>query len=57
MPIADHVGALTELHAAGKLRHIGLSEASVEKLAEAQQTAPIASVQNHYNLADANTRQ
>lgn len=49
-PIADQVGALGELREEGKIRHIGLSEVTVEQLEEAQRTAPIASVQNLYNL-------
>lgn len=49
-PIADQVGALSELRQEGKIRHIGLSEVSVSELEEARQTAPIASVQNLYNL-------
>ncbi len=36
----------------GKIRHIGLSEVSVEELLEAERTTTIASVQNLYNLAD-----
>jgi pyridoxine 4-dehydrogenase len=51
-PVADQVGTLAELQAEGKIRHIGLSQVSVEDLAEAQRTAPIASVQNLYNLVD-----
>lgn len=50
-PIADQIGALAELRAEGKIAHIGLSEVSVEELEEARLTAPIAAVQNLYNLA------
>lgn len=50
-PIADQVGALAELREQGKVRHIGLSEVTVDQLEEARQVAPIASVQNLYNLA------
>lgn len=50
-PIADQVGALAELREEGKIRHIGLSEVSIGQLNEARQTAPIAAVQNLYNLA------
>jgi pyridoxine 4-dehydrogenase len=48
-PLADQVGALAELQAAGKIRHIGLSEVSVSQLEEARKVAPIVSVQNLYN--------
>lgn len=50
-PIADQVGALAELRQEGKIRHIGLSEVTVDELEEARRTAPIAAVQNLYNLA------
>jgi aryl-alcohol dehydrogenase-like predicted oxidoreductase len=51
-PVADQVGELKQLQDEGKIRHIGLSEVSVEDLKEAQKTAEIVSVQNLYNLAD-----
>jgi len=51
VPVADQVGELAALQQEGKIRHIGLSEVSVDELKEAQQTATIASVQNLYNLA------
>ena len=52
VPLADQVGALQLLQDQGKVRHIGLSEVSLDQLVEAGRTAPIASVQNRYNLAD-----
>jgi pyridoxine 4-dehydrogenase len=52
VPVAESLGALTDLQRAGKIRHIGLSEVTVEELQEAQKTADIVSVQNRYNLAD-----
>lgn len=51
VPLADQVGELKKLQEEGKVRHIGLSEVSVEQLQEAQQTATIVTVQNLYNLA------
>lgn len=51
VPLEDQVGELKKLQEEGKVRHIGLSEVSVEQLEAAQQVAPIASVQNLYNLA------
>lgn len=50
-PVADQVGELARLQEEGKIRHIGLSEVTVEQLREAQQTAEIVTVQNLYNLA------
>jgi pyridoxine 4-dehydrogenase len=49
-PLADQVGELAALRTEGKIRHIGLSEVSVDELEAAQQVTPIASVQNMYNL-------
>ncbi|KQV74487.1 oxidoreductase [Aeromicrobium sp. Root344] len=52
VPVADQVGAFKDLQDQGKVRHIGLSEVTVDELKEAQKTAEIVSVQNLYNLAD-----
>jgi pyridoxine 4-dehydrogenase len=52
VPLEESVGALTELQAEGKLRHIGLSNVTVDELARAQSVAPIVSVQNRYNLVE-----
>jgi aryl-alcohol dehydrogenase-like predicted oxidoreductase len=52
VPVADQVGELKALQDEGKIRHIGLSQVTVEELREAQRTARIVSVQNLYNLAD-----
>ncbi|MFD2467500.1 aldo/keto reductase [Amycolatopsis silviterrae] len=52
VPVEDSVGALAELRAEGKIRHIGLSEVGVAELRRAGSAAPIASVQNRYNVAD-----
>jgi len=52
VPVEDSLGALLELRDEGKIRHIGLSEVSVEQLDEARGIAPIATVQNRYNAAN-----
>ncbi|MGL5809516.1 MAG: aldo/keto reductase [Nocardioides sp.] len=52
VPLEDQVGELKALQGEGKIRHIGLSEVTVAELQTAQAIAPIASVQNLYNLAD-----
>lgn len=49
-PAEDQVGELLKLQQEGKIRHIGLSEVTAEQLAAARAVAPIASVQNMYNL-------
>ncbi|WP_018533156.1 MULTISPECIES: aldo/keto reductase [unclassified Streptomyces] len=50
-PLEEQIGALRQLQEEGKVRHIGLSEVSVEQVTAAEAIAPIASVQNMYNLA------
>jgi pyridoxine 4-dehydrogenase len=52
VPLAEQVGALRRLRDEGKVRHVGLSEVTVEQLVEASGIVPIASVQNRYNLTD-----
>lgn len=52
VPYAESVGALAELQAEGKIRHVGVSNVSVEQLAEARRIVEIASVQNEYNLGN-----
>jgi pyridoxine 4-dehydrogenase len=52
VPLEDQVGALAQLQAEGKVRHIGLSEVTAEQLTAALAVAPIAAVQNLYNLAE-----
>jgi len=49
-PIEDTVGAMAELVKAGKVRHLGLSEASVETLRRATAVHPIAALQSEYSL-------
>jgi len=51
VPFEDSVGALAQLRAEGKIRHVGLSNVTLDELARAQQIVPIVTVQNHYNLA------
>ncbi|WP_019006935.1 aldo/keto reductase [Cohnella laeviribosi] len=50
VPIAETIGALKDLVQEGKIRHIGVSNFSVEQLREAQAIAPIVSLQSPYNL-------
>lgn len=49
VPFAESIGALAELRAEGKIRHLGLSNVTLEQVIEAQSLVPIASVQNRYN--------
>lgn len=50
VPFDESVGALAELRRQGKVRHVGLSNVSVQEIAQARRIVPIASVQNRYNL-------
>ena len=50
VPIEDTVGAMAELVKAGKVRWLGLSEASADVIRRAHRTHPIASVQTEYSL-------
>lgn len=52
VPLEDQVGELKKLQDEGKIRHIGLSEVSVEQIEAASKVATIATVQNLYNLAN-----
>lgn len=52
VPFEESVGALADLREAGKIRHIGVSNVSVEQLRTAQKLAPVVSVQNRYNIGD-----
>jgi aryl-alcohol dehydrogenase-like predicted oxidoreductase len=49
-PIEETVGAMAELVAAGKVRHIGLSEASAQTIRRAHEVHPITAVQSEYSL-------
>jgi aryl-alcohol dehydrogenase-like predicted oxidoreductase len=48
----EQFGTLKELRDEGKVRHVGLSEVSVDEIKAAQEVVEIATVQNRYNLTD-----
>jgi pyridoxine 4-dehydrogenase len=52
VPLEEQLGELRLLQQEGKIRHIGLSEVSVEDLEAASKIVTIVSVQNLFNLAD-----
>jgi pyridoxine 4-dehydrogenase len=52
VPAADSLGELARLQREGKIRHIGVSQVSVDELAAARRIVPIVSVQNRYNVVD-----
>jgi aryl-alcohol dehydrogenase-like predicted oxidoreductase len=49
-PIEETVGALAELVAEGKVRHIGLSEAGPDTIRRAHGVRPVAALQTEYSL-------
>jgi len=50
VPIEDTVGAMAELKRAGKIRHLGLSEASIATIRRAHAVHPITALQTEYSL-------
>ncbi len=50
VPMEDVAGAVKGLVAAGKVRHFGLSEASVASIRKAHAVQPVAAIQDHYSL-------
>lgn len=52
VPEAEQFGAIQEFLTEGKIRHVGLSEASVDEIARARTSFPVVSVQNRYNIVD-----
>ncbi|WP_218007258.1 aldo/keto reductase [Microtetraspora fusca] len=50
VPLEDQLGELASLRAEGKIRHIGLSEVTLDDLHAARRVVEVASVQNIYNL-------
>jgi pyridoxine 4-dehydrogenase len=52
VPYEDSVGALKELQDEGKIRHVGVSNVSVEELEQTRAIVEVVTVQNRYNLED-----
>ena len=52
VPMEDQIETLVDLQREGKIKHIGLSEVSVEQIEAVREIATIVSVQNRYNLID-----
>jgi pyridoxine 4-dehydrogenase len=57
VPLADSIGALAELKAEGKIRHVGVSNLSPEQIGVAQGIVPVVSAQNRYNVNDRSAEQ
>ena len=52
VPLEDSIGELVRLKSEGKIRHIGVSNVSLQELKRCERLTPIVSVQNRYNLED-----
>ena len=52
VPYEESVGALKELQDEGKIRHIGISNVTLDHLDTARSLVEVVSVQNRYNVAD-----
>jgi aryl-alcohol dehydrogenase-like predicted oxidoreductase len=50
VPMEDVAGAVKELMKEGKVRHLGLSEASAANIRKAHAVQPVAAIQDHYSL-------
>jgi len=50
--LEESLGALHRMQEQGKIRHIGLSEVSVQQIEECRRIVDVATVQNRYSLAD-----
>ena len=51
-PLEESLRTIAAYRERGQIRHVGLSEVSVEQLDRGRQVVPIAAVQNRYNLAE-----
>src|SRR5579884_2998787 len=51
VPFEDSVGEIARMRQEGKIRHVGLSNVTLDELTRAQKIVPIVTVQNHYNLS------
>jgi len=52
VPVEDQIGTLLDLQQQEKIRHIGLSEVTVDQVKTVRRMATVVTVQNRYNLAD-----
>lgn len=52
IPTDEQFGVIADMQREGLIRHVGLSEVTVQDVIDAQQHFPVVSVQNLYNVAD-----
>lgn len=51
-PLEDSLAAIKEYRDRGTIRHVGLSEVSIDQIERGRRVVPIAAVQNHYHLSE-----
>jgi pyridoxine 4-dehydrogenase len=51
-PLEESLAAIKQYRDQGKIRHVGISEVSIDEIDRARQVVPITAVQNHYNLSE-----
>src|SRR5207249_1222148 len=51
-PLEESLGAIKQYRDRGQIRHVGISEVSIDEIERARRVVPIAAVQNHYNLSE-----
>jgi pyridoxine 4-dehydrogenase len=51
-PLEDSLAAIKQYRDRGSIRHVGISEVSIDQIERARRVVPIAAVQNHYNLSE-----
>jgi pyridoxine 4-dehydrogenase len=52
IPLEEILAAIKQERDRGKIRHVGVSNVSIDEIERARGVVPIAAVQNHYNLAE-----
>ena len=51
-PLEEGLGVINEYRERGAIQYVGVSNVSVDQIEQAREVAPIAAVQNHYNLSE-----
>jgi pyridoxine 4-dehydrogenase len=51
-PLEESLAAIKQHRDRGQIRHVGISEVSIDEIERARRVVPIAAVQNHYNLSE-----
>jgi pyridoxine 4-dehydrogenase len=51
-PLEESLGVIAEYRESGKIRHVGISQVSIDQIERAREIVPITAVQNRYNLSE-----